>query len=94
MTTKYELPNDRVLAGKVLDAEHKIAEMGTVGSFFGSRENAALYLAFLVIFAALVIAAAFAAYEPTLRADALRAILGIAATALGYAFGVGTGRQK
>lgn len=88
-----ELPKDKTLAAKKIEAEANLAlrksEMGKLGEFFGTRDNAAVYFAATLIFVALGLGTVLAVYEPTLRADALKGILGLAATALGFMIGTG-----
>jgi hypothetical protein len=92
MVNKIELPKDPELAVRVLDAEHasRVVEIGRIGSFFGSRNNAVVYLAALVIILATIGAIIIAACEPTLRADAMKALAALALSALGYMFGSGS----
>ncbi len=95
MANRVELPKDTNLAGKVLEAEHasKVVDMGKIGVYFGSRENAIIYLAALVIVAAVLGASAIAIAEPSLRPDVLKALAALALSALGYMFGAG-GRRS
>jgi hypothetical protein len=95
MANKFELPKNPIIAGKIVETEHaaRIAEMGRLGAFFGSRDNASVYLASLVVFLALISCAAIAYADPSLRSDALKAMLGLAATALGFMFGSSTNKK-
>lgn len=87
---KYiDLPADKDLAGKVLDAVHaeKALQIGKIGIFFGSPESAKLYIAGIVAVVSLVFVAGIAIWEPQLRSDAVKGFLAIAATAIGFVFG-------
>jgi hypothetical protein len=68
----------------------KELEIGRIGEFFGSRDNAAVYLAASIILFALIGGTIVAYNDPTLRPDAMKALFGLAATALGFMIG----RQK
>jgi hypothetical protein len=95
MANKFELPKNPVIAGKIVETEHaaRIAEMGRIGAFFGSRENASVYLAALVVLLAVIFCSVIAYSDAALRPDALKALLGLAATALGFMFGSGSTRR-
>ena len=56
MANKIELPKDPQLASKIVETEHaaRIAEMGSIGRWFGTRDNAVIYLAFVIILIAVI----------------------------------------
>ena len=91
MANRFELPKDPQLATKVLDVEHagRIAEMGKIGVLFGSRDNASIYLAALIIVLAVAGLVVLAVIDSTLRADLAKALGALAVAALGYIFGRG-----
>jgi hypothetical protein len=95
MANNRTLPKDPEQLGKVLEAEHasKIAEMGKEGIFFGSRDNAIIYLAAIVVVLSAVGTIIFAILDPTLRADAFKALAALGLSALGYMFGA-IGRRE
>jgi len=98
MANKFELPQDPKLAGKVLETEHaaRIAEMGRLGIWFGSRDTAIIYIAGLVILIS-ILAALFLALgddgHSAVRADMAKAFAALAFSALGYMFG-SSGRRN
>ncbi len=91
MADRLELPRDKHLAERVIqaDADRQLRDMGKIGQIFGSKENVSVYFAGTLVAMALIISCVVAVHEPTLRADALKGILAIGATALGYLLGSG-----
>jgi hypothetical protein len=91
MADRVQLPKDKHIAEMVVqaDVEKHRREMGKIGEYFGSKDNATVYLAEILILVALIFMAAIAYADPGLRADALKAIIAIATLALGYMFGAG-----
>jgi hypothetical protein len=89
MTNRYELPTDPKLAGKVIEAERASAEMGRVGSWLGSRENAIIYIAFIIILFSMVACLWLALADPTspLKQDMAKAFAALAISTVGYMFG-------
>ena len=89
------LPKDPDVAQKVIETEHasKDAEKGKIGVWLGSRDNAVVYLAAVLIIIAVITSGVLAVYEPSLRADTGKALLALALSALGFMFGAGS-RQK
>jgi hypothetical protein len=89
------LPKDPIVAQKVIeaDAAKHARDMGRIGYWFGSRENAVVYLAAAVIVIAMCVSGILAYQEPTLRADTGKALLALALSALGFMFGAG-GRHR
>ena len=63
-------------------------ELGKVGVWFGSRENAALYFAGAVVLLALVVASIVGIAEPTLRPDLMKLLAAVAMAALGFVGGL------
>ncbi|MCP1838791.1 hypothetical protein ACVIHI_008286 [Bradyrhizobium sp. USDA 4524] len=90
MADRVELPKDKQLASMVLEADKNKQEMGFLGKFFGAKEHAATYFAGITILVTLIAAATLAYSDQGLRGDAMKAFVGLAATALGYLFGSGT----
>src|SRR5438128_1436810 len=90
-----QLPKDKDVAKKFMDAQTTIhrQEMGKIGEFFGSKENAMVYLAEILVLFALIFAGIIAYADEDLRADALKAVITIATLALGYMFGAGTRKR-
>lgn len=66
------------------DAERHRRDMGQIGAYWGSRENAATYLASGIIIVSLIAGTIIAICEPNLRSDAIKGLFGLAATALGF----------
>src|SRR4051794_30431594 len=92
MANKFELPSDPKLAGKILESEHasRLAEMGRIGVWFGSRDNAIIYIAALIIIFSMIGAAVLAGFDDgrsALRGDMAKALAALALSALGYMFG-------
>ena len=71
--------------------KNKAMDMGRIGVWFGSRENASIYLAAITILLAGSAAAGFAIADPSLRPDIAKSLLGIALLAAGYMFGASKG---
>jgi len=69
-------------------------DIGKIGIWFGSRENAAVYLAALVILFVTIIAGVISIFEPSVRADMVKALIAIALSAAGFMFGAGTQRRN
>jgi hypothetical protein len=90
---KLDLPSDKTLATKIIEAEHehasRVVEMGKIGQLLGSRENAVIYLAAFVIMISVIAGAVLAYVEASLRPDMAKACAAIAISALGYMFGSG-----
>ena len=63
-------------------------ELGKIGVWFGSRENAALYFAVMVIFLTLMGAGILGVAEPTLRPDLMKLFTVVAVAALGFVGGL------
>jgi hypothetical protein len=91
MADRVQLPKDKHLAELVVnaDADKHRREMGKIGQFFGSKDNATVYLAEILVVVALVAGAIIAYLDSTLRADAMKGIFAIGTLALGYMFGAG-----
>jgi hypothetical protein len=90
MAERFELPNDPKIAGRVIEAERAFAEMGRIGTWLGSRDNAVIYIAALVALISLIAAALLAAYDSSsspLRGDMAKTFAAIALSALSYIFG-------
>jgi hypothetical protein len=68
--------------------------MGKIGRWFGARDNAVIYLAFIVILLAIIGAIALAIKDTGLAPDLLKALLALALSALGFMFGAGTSHRK
>jgi hypothetical protein len=62
-------------------------EFGKMGSLFGSRDNAVVYLAVIVIILAIIGSVILAIIDPTLRGDMSKTLAALAIAALGYMFG-------
>jgi hypothetical protein len=69
----------------------KAMDLGKIGVWLGSRENAATYLAAATIFFAGAAAVALSVSDPSLRPDTVKALLSLTILAAGYMFGKGTG---
>jgi|SRR2546421_11084150 hypothetical protein len=86
-----DLPDDKELAKYQLQAQTQQAarqqEYGRMGSLFGSRDNAVIYLATAVILLALIGGTIIAVVEPSVRGDMAKALAALAISALGYMFG-------
>lgn len=65
-------------------------EIGTIGRFFGSRDNALVYLAWIIVVVALISSTIIAIMDASLRPDLTKAIAALAIAALSYMFGKGT----
>jgi hypothetical protein len=90
MADRFELPTDPKIAGRVIEAERASAEMGRIGAWLGSRDNAVIYIAALVALISLIAAALLAAYDSPsspLRGDMAKTFAAIALSALSYIFG-------
>jgi len=89
MADRFELPTDPKIAGRVLEAERASAEMGRIGTWLGSRDNAVIYIAAVVALISLIAAALLAAYDSSspLRGDMAKTFAAIALSALPYMFG-------
>ena len=74
------------------DNQHKLRarqqELGKVGEWFGSRENAALYFAFFLVSFALIILSLIAYGEPSLRSDIAKVVGAIGIAGLGFIGGL------
>lgn len=87
--SKFQLPENKELAAKVLDNESKERQMGIFGLLFGTREHAPTNIAGSVLIISLfgLLAIAFFHVEESVRPDLMKAFSGIALTALGFLFG-------
>jgi hypothetical protein len=89
--SQIQLPDDKELAKTVITNEAKLqakqADMGKLGLIFGSRDNAAVYLAGIVIIVAVLGSTLLAFIEPLLRQDLGKALIALALMAAGYIFG-------
>lgn len=65
-----------------------------LGQWFGSRENAVVYLASALIVVALVSVTILAVCEPTLRADAMKGAFALMALIAGYMLGHAVPKQN
>lgn len=92
---KIELPTDRRLATKIVEAQTLQAmrsiEMGTIGKFFGSRENAALYLTSGLMLTATIGLAVLAVVHPDARGELTRVLAAVVIGALGFIGGLLSG---
>jgi hypothetical protein len=96
---KFELPEDTSLARKVIDSETKMNELkmkaGWLGAFFGSTNNAGLYIVGLVCLI-LILTATIYTFCPNTSTNALSAeklwtiILPVITTLIGFIFGSST----
>jgi len=98
MPNKFELPQDPKLAGKVLENEYasRLAEMGKIGVWLGSRDHAVIYIAGIVIVVSIIAALILALSDDghsAVRADMAKAFAALALSALGYMFG-SSGRRS
>ena len=92
MANRFELPKDPQIATKIIETEHagKVAEMGRIGVWLGSRENAIIYITGTVILVSIIAAAILAAGDDghsSAREDLVKAFAALALSALGYMFG-------
>lgn len=97
LMSRLEVTGPVLLAvGPVIDAEHagKLAEMGKIGLFFGSRDNAAVWIAGFLILLALLGLALLAWLDASLRLTVAQSFGALVAGSLGYIFGSGTGNRK
>jgi len=62
--------------------------IGFVGRVFGSKENAVLYLASIIILVVLTILTVFMFVDPGMRSDILKYVGAIGIAAIGYITGV------
>jgi len=83
--------DDREIARLNTVHEHaskdKAMEMGKIGIWFGSRDNAVVYLAWSVILLAIIGGTVLAVVDSSLRPDMGKALAALAISALGYMFG-------
>ena len=97
MASKLELPTDTKLAGKLIEAEHasRIAEMGRVGVWLGSRDNAVVYIAAGIVVLSMIGAVILALPDSPsqLRSDIAKGLAALGLSALGYMFG-SSGRRS
>jgi hypothetical protein len=72
-----------------LNAAQKAREtdIGKIGTWFGTRDNAVIYLAWSIIAGAVIGGVILAGLDPTLRADTAKALMALALAALGFMFG-------
>jgi hypothetical protein len=77
--------DDREIARLNAIHEHasreKAMDIGKIGLWLGTRDNALLYLAAGVLFFAIFVAAFISIFEPTSRADIIKALISIATLA-------------
>jgi hypothetical protein len=87
--------DDREIARLNAVQEHavrsKAMDLGKIGVWLGSRENASIYLAAITILFSGSAAVGFAVVDPTIRPDIAKSLLGIAILAAGYMFGASKG---
>jgi len=90
--------SDNELARIHLQAQSQRAarqqEIGKMGAFFGSRDNAVVYLAMIIIVLAVIGGVVLAILDATLRGDMGKALAALALSALGYMFGSGAIRRN
>src|SRR5437764_14718097 len=101
MAIYSQLPNDPRLAHKIVQEEfrdvQRSREMGKLGSWLGSRENASTYIAGILalFFAPCLCALLFAPIGSGIeRRDALQIFGGFFLAALGYLFGSLSGNSS
>lgn len=89
MASKIELPEDKDLASRVIDAGTREAEMGYIGGIFGSREHAPTNIGGIIVIMSIVclILVPLLPIESSIRADLLKIFGGLVFAALGYIFG-------
>jgi hypothetical protein len=78
----------------MIETEHarQIAEMGIVGRLLGSRDNAVIYLAFIVILLGGIGAVVVGANN--WGTDLVKGLLGLAISALGFMLGAGAAHRR
>jgi hypothetical protein len=68
--------------------KHEAQGLGKIGILLGSRENAAVYIASLVLIAAIFLLGAVMVFDASLRSDIVAMISTLAAASLGYIGGL------
>ena len=86
------LPEDRDLDKLIVLAQSQSVqqrqEMGRVGEFLGSRDNAVIYIALAVILLSVISSVVLACFEPNpLRSDLIKALASLAVSTVGFMFG-------
>ncbi|MBL6957812.1 MAG: hypothetical protein ISR52_02440 [Rhodospirillales bacterium] len=71
-----------------IQLQQEAQKLGIIGSLFGARENAALYLAGLIHLIVLIMLGTLMFIDETLRSDITTAIAGIGLTSLGFIGGL------
>jgi hypothetical protein len=69
-------------------------DIGTIGRWLGSRDNAVIYLAAGVLVFAILMAGFISIFESTVRADMVKALISIATLAAGVMAGAGIQRSN
>ena len=67
-----------------IQLKREAQQIGKVGEWFGSPENAAVYLAAALVLIIIVVLAVIAFIDAALRRDLATALAGLAIAALGY----------
>jgi hypothetical protein len=82
---------DKELAKFQLQAQTQHAarqqDIGKMGAFFGSRDNAVIYLAWSIIILGIIGGTILAVIDPDVRGDMAKAFAALTISALGYMFG-------
>ena len=77
-----------------IELEREAQNMGRIGYWLGSRDNARIYIATGVLLFALTIYGVAAYFDPGLRADFGKVLAAVAIGSLGFLGGSATGGSK
>jgi hypothetical protein len=77
----------RINAAQVHKQKARETEIGKIGRWLGSRDNAVIYLAAAVLAFAIVMATIISIWEPMVRAEVVKALITIATLAAGVMAG-------